>query len=248
MTLFTDPHLDPPPAEPPPIDIPPAEPPPIDPLSCPPGCLLEHLTNGGTHTPISTDLVNIDWDHPETKTTPPALAPDCVTHVVCTPRVCGLHAGDKSSITICRVNTSNNRMVNGGSNVCVTGDLSSLVDVVDIDPIPILVALEGSSSSYNNCLTKRGFLPLSLSNGTSYFQMCYYCANLVETIISPAAVLSSSDVFFSWTQEGFRDPSIPGSLCFTSQDGLRLMQFPLHCRDGLYYCETDVYTVDCDPV
>ncbi len=78
--------------------------------------------------------------------------------------------------------------------------------------------------------------------------MCYYCANLVETIISPAAVLSSCDVFFSWMQEGFWDPSIPGSLCFTSQDGLRSMQFLLHCRDGLYYCETDVYTVDHDPV
>jgi hypothetical protein len=103
-------------------------------------------------------------------------------------------------------------MVDGGSNVCITGNLRSLVDVVNINPIPILVALEGSSSSYNDCFTKRGFLPLSLTNGTSYLQMCYYWANLVETIISPAAVLSSSNVFFSWTQEGFQDPSIPGSL------------------------------------
>jgi len=107
-------------------------------------------------------------------------------------------------------------MVDGGSNVCVTGDIGSLLDVIDIDPIPITVAIEGSASTFDDCITKRGVLPVSLSDGTTYFQTCYYCANMVETIISPAAVLASSDVFFSWTQEGFRDPTIPGSLRFTA--------------------------------
>jgi len=78
--------------------------------------------------------------------------------------------------------------------------------------------------------------------------MCYYCANMVETIISPAAVLASSDVFFSWTQEGFRDPNIPSSLRFTSHDGLLSMHFPLRYRNGLYYCDTDVYTMVRYPV
>ncbi len=176
------PTLGPTTAEPPPIDIPQAEPPPIDPLPCPPGCLLEHLTNGGTHTPISTDLIKINRDHPETETTPPALAPDCVTHVMCTPWVCGLHAGDKSSITICRVNTSNDHMVDGGLNVCVMGDLSSLVDVVDIDTIPISVALEGSSSSYNDCLTKCGFLPLSFPTVPVIFR----CVTIAPTWWKPS--------------------------------------------------------------
>ena len=139
-------------------------------------------------------------------------------------------------------------MVDGGCNVCVTGDLGSLLDVIDIDPIPISVAIEGSASSFDDCITKRGVLPLFLSDGTTYFQTCYYCANMVETIISPAAVLTSSDVFFSWTQEGFHDPTIPGSLRFTSHDGLLSMHFPLLYRDGLYYCDTDVYTVDRDHV
>jgi hypothetical protein len=139
-------------------------------------------------------------------------------------------------------------MVDGGSNVYVTGDIGSLLNVIDIDPIPILVAIEGSASSSDDCIIKRGVLPLSLSDGTTYFQTCYYCANMVETIISLAAVLASSDVFFSWMQEGFRDPTIPGSLRFTSHDGLLSMHFPLHYHDGLYYCDTDVYTVDRDPV
>ena len=71
---------------------------------------------------------------------------------------------------------------------------------------------------------------------------------MVETIIFSAAVLTSNDVFFSWTQEGFRNPTIPGNLRFTSHDGLLSMHFPLCYRDGLYYCDTDVYTVDRNPV
>ena len=82
----------------------------------------------------------------------------------------------------------------------------------------------------------------------TYYQACFYCANMVETIISLAAVLASSDVFYSWTQEGFKDPTLPGSLRFTSHDGLLSMYFPLQCQDGLYFCDTDVYTVDRDPV
>ncbi len=103
-------------------------------------------------------------------------------------------------------------MVDGGSNVCVTGDVGSLVDVVNIDPITISVALEGAPASYDDCITKKGLLPLTLSDGTSYYQPCFYYANMVKTIISPAAVLASSNVFSSWTQEGFKDPTLPGSL------------------------------------
>jgi hypothetical protein len=81
-----------------------------------------------------------------------------------------------------------NRMIDGGSNVCVTGNLGSLLNVNDIKPITILVALKGAPESYDDCITKRGLLPLSLSNGMTYYQACFYCANLVETIISPAAI------------------------------------------------------------
>jgi hypothetical protein len=82
----------------------------------------------------------------------------------------------------------------------------------------------------------------------TYYQACFYCENMIETIISLAAVLASSDVFYSWIQEGFKDPTLPSSLRFTSHDGLLSMYFPLQCWDGLYYCDTDVYTVDHDPI
>ncbi len=240
---------------------PPPEPPPVTsaidshthhtvaPLPCPPGSILEHITGQASQPSIIVDLsYNADTQTSATDIAPLISIPNSVTDVMCTPRVCGLRGNAKSSVTICAVKSGHDRMVDGGSNVCVTGDIGSLLDVIDINPIPILVAIEGSASSSDNRITKQGVLPLSLSDGTTYFQMCYYCANMVETIISPAAVLASSDVFFSWTQEGIRNPTIPGSLRFTSHDGLLSMHFPLRYHAGLYYCDTNVYTVDRDPV
>jgi hypothetical protein len=108
--------------------------------------------------------------------------------------------------------STNGNLINGGSNICITGDLHILLDVDDITPIDILVALNGKSSSLDDMITKRGLLPLSLSDGTMYYQSCFYCANMVETIISPAAVLASSDIFHYWSQEGCKDPSVPGRI------------------------------------
>ena len=218
-------------------------------MTCPPGCLLEAI-----HRPRSPTSVAIDLRSDDTAASLLATLPDIpstidsVTHIVCSPRVCGVQSDLRSSIRLRDGTLSSPRMIDGGSNVCVTGDLSSLLDVTDIHPITISIALEGDPASYDDCITKRGLLPLTLTDGTTYYQTCFYCANMVETIISPAAVLESSDVFYSWTQEGFKDPTIPGRLRFSSHDGLVSMFFPLRCHNGLYYCDTDIYTVDRDPV
>ncbi len=147
---------------------------------------------------------------------------DSVRHIVCSPRVCGIKGDDDSSVRIMRVKdfTTNGNLINEGSNVCITGDLNFLLDMVDIAPIDILVALSGSCSSLNDKISKCGLLPLTLLDGTIYYQTCFYCANMVKTIISPVAVLTSSDVFYYWSQEGCKDPQVPGRIKFTSRDGL----------------------------
>jgi hypothetical protein len=134
-----------------------------------------------------------------------------------------------SCIHLINAKHTHNNMVDGGSNVCVTGDLVALLDVVNIEPIKISIALKGTPTSFNDCITKRGLLPLTLSNGTIYYQTCFYCTNIVKTIISPAAIFASSDVFISWQQDGFKDPSVPGRLKFSSQEGLLSMTFQLFC-------------------
>ena len=83
------------------------------------------------------------------------------------------------------------------------------------------------------------------TDGSVYWQICFYCANVVETIISPQAVLASSDVFHTWTQTGYKDGRT-GSIRFDHADGFLSMHLPLDYHDGLYYCTTDVLTVDPD--
>ncbi|KAL7550176.1 hypothetical protein ACHAWF_013416 [Thalassiosira exigua] len=64
-------------------------------------------------------------------------------------------------------------------------------------------------------------------------------------IISPQAILNSSDIFASWQQIGFKE-GIPGLLRFSSHDGLLTMSIRLDHVDGLYYCPTDAFTVDTE--
>jgi len=135
------------------------------------------------------------------------------------------------------------KLIDGGANICVTGDLSTLVNVEEISPMPILVAIAGDDISSDDCCTKRGYTPLTLDDGTLYWQLCYYCANVVETIISPQAIIATSDVFTSWTQTGYKDGR-PGSIRFDSADGFLSMSLRLEYVDGLYYCTSDTYTID----
>ena len=154
-------------------------------------------------------------------------------------RVFGLNTNSPSSIRITRRTSS---LIDGGANICLTGDLTCLVDVTDIPPMPITVATTGNSPTTDDTCTKRGFLPLTLPDGTIYWQPCFYCVNAADTIISPQAILASSK-FFSWTQMGYKDGRT-GMIRFDSKDGLTTMQLALDFRDGLYYCPTDVITVN----
>ncbi len=69
----------------------------------------------------------------------------------------------------------------------------------------------------------------------------------IFTIISPQAIVDASDTFVEWSQTGYKDDS-PGTLRFYSASGLAGMTLTLTKRDGLYYTQTDVYTVDRDPL
>jgi hypothetical protein len=93
-------------------------------------------------------------------------------------------------------------LIDGGANICMTGDLCLLTDAIAITPIPISVALQGVTT-IDNCCMVRGKIPLQLDDGSIYWQDCYYSKNAVETIISPQAIVDSSNVFKSWHQSGY---------------------------------------------
>ena len=151
-----------------------------------------------------------------------------------------------TSVKILHVAESNGKIIDSGSNVCITGDLTILLDVSDITPIDISVSLDGTSTSLDDRITKPGLLPLILPDGRVYYQTCFYCANMAETIISPAAILTLRDVFYYWYQEDCKDPTAPGRIRFASKDGILSMFFNLEYRKGLYYCSSDIFTVDQD--
>jgi hypothetical protein len=143
--------------------------------------------------------------------------------------------------------TTPGRLIDGGANICITGDMDSLFDVVAISPLLISVAVEGKSS-LDDCYTACGMTPLQLDDGSIYWQVCYFCKNAVETIISLQAIVDLSDVFQSWHQTGYQHGvSTPGCIRFDSHDGLINMRMTLVLHDGLHYCPTDVYAVDTMP-
>ena len=65
-----------------------------------------------------------------------------------------MNRDDLSSVKILHVSDAVGNLIDGGSNVCVTGDLNNLLDVTDITPIDILVALDGAPSSIDDEITK----------------------------------------------------------------------------------------------
>lgn len=268
-----DPLLDRPPAEPPPIDamgddaslgnssdtsfdsID------ADSLKPPPGSMFDPAM---LQRPPSPDLVtDFPYDpHPDLtadQTMESLLAElpqmptlcDSVTRVVHRTRVFGLYDNSDagSVVKIRRCTSKGDGLIDGGSNICLTNRVDILVDVVDIPPLPISVAVDGAAADEDLCCTKKGLLPLSMDDGSVYYQTCYFCENAAETIISPQAIVDSSDVFYSWTQCGYRrDSARDGRLRFDSHDGFVTMSLDLAFKDGLYYCSTDAITVDANPL
>ena len=177
---------------------------------------------------------------------------ESVTRVVGLPRVFGLKGDELSYAKVTRAAIpmdaiDNPSLMDGGANICITGVMSLLVDVETIPPLPISVATKSGSISLDDCCTKRGLIPLQLSDGSVYYQPCYYCKNATETIISPEAIVAASDTLVHWTQQGHKGDA-PGCIRFTSDSGLYSISLVLEKRDGLYYCPTDVFTVDRDPI
>ncbi len=163
-TIYDDIAEPSPPPEPPPLLGTDASPPGDDIFS--PHSLFDTYCQPRPPSPVSA---LIDWSTPLHQPPQQPSTPDSIVRSTCLPRVCGLRGDSTSSIRICRLNASDEWMVDGGSNVCVTGDISALLDPVDINQVTISVALDGTSTTHKDCITKCGLLPLALPNGTTYY-------------------------------------------------------------------------------
>ena len=61
-----------------------------------------------------------------------------------------------------------------------------------------------------------------------------------DTIMLPESILHSSQDFVQWQQVGFRD-GLPGRLQFKDGIGRTLLDLPLDCANGLYYCPYEMF-------
>ena len=153
----------------------------------------------------------------------------CVTFQHYTPRVCGIQQ-DNTTV----------KLMDSGSNIILTNDISLLRDLQDITPFAISVALNGESTLDDYC-TKQGLLTLTRDDGRHFDVTCYYCPNATKTIISPQAIITESPIFTKWTQVGYKDPAMPGKVQFSNINDTVTMTISLTCNNGLYYCHSDRY-------
>ena len=137
-------------------------------------------------------------------------------------------------------------MIDSGANCCITNSLKCLVDVIDIPPFAIGVAITGTDTVKSYC-TKRGLLPLPLVDGSYYFQHVFYNPDATDTILSPQAIVDDSDGrFVTWSHNGSTS-AYDGHIWFYSESGLDEMSIPLTKVNGLYFCETDTCVLDNTP-
>jgi hypothetical protein len=171
-----------------------------------------------------------------------------VKQEVSLPQVYGLKGDEGSFVCVMRAAVGwdvfdNPSLMDCGAKICITGILSLFVDVVSIPPSTFLVATTLGSFLLDDCCTKRGLILLTLSVGLIFYQPCYDCKNAPKTIISPEAILAASDTCVHWNHEGHKEDA-PGSIQFMSSSGLYSITLELEKQDGLYYCSSDVFTVD----
>ena len=126
--------------------------------------------------------------------------------------------------------------MDAGANICITGDLSLLIDAAPITPFSLSVATT-STSPDNNLCTMKGLIEIPISDGEPYLQECYYCESATETIISPESILAGNTALSTWTQTSGNDAT-PGSITFQNDDGTYSFTIALTKVEGLYYCNS----------
>jgi hypothetical protein len=154
---------------------------PLDKARCPPpvyipqGSIMDPSLLVRPASPTTPFEFPFDIPHDTTTTgfgdyVPHGDTMDSVTRVVGLPRVFGLKGVEQSYAKVTRTAIpmdaiDNPSLMDGGANICITGVLSLLIDVVSIPPLPISVATKSGSISLDDCCTKRGLIPLELSDG-----------------------------------------------------------------------------------
>ncbi|EJK69950.1 hypothetical protein THAOC_08742 [Thalassiosira oceanica] len=131
-------------------------------------------------------------------------------------------------------------MMDSGANILLCGEHFSrfLEDIEDITPIPLGVAVSGTTQQY---ITKRGWLPMMMADGTPFRVLMHIHPSANDTIMSPEAIMYSHDSIYRWSQEGCRNGH--GRINFYSRDNTLLLSMELRSSNRLYYYEMSLPSV-----
>jgi hypothetical protein len=148
---------------------------------------------------------------------------------------------------VCVDPLASSSLADGGANVCITNDPTLLVDIIEIDPIPLGMVV-GNKSMSSFC-THNGFLPMPLRDSSTHYQPFLVCLDATDMILSPEHIINNNHKFTHWCQEGSRaclrnSCPHPGCLSFYGHDSNLLLSLHLTKNQGLYYCSNTIFIPD----
>ena len=131
---------------------------------------------------------------------------------------------------------NNNSQSDSGANRIVTDDITKLIDVHYIDPMP----MSGCNKEDDNAIvcTAVGKLPIHTLSGKILKVVCYYSAEVDGTIISPTTIVAQlKDQFYGWMQyANYRNKT--GTITLLGHDDVENEILPVVCSNDLWYHET----------
>jgi hypothetical protein len=118
--------------------------------------------------------------------------------------------------------TATSSLADGGTNVCIMNNSLLLVDVIEIEPIPLELQAVKKDSNALFCMHK-GFLPMTRLDSSMHYQPFLVCLDATDTILSPEHIINNNHTFSCWCQEGSKvglgdSRAHPGCLSFYGQD------------------------------
>ena len=161
-------------------------------------------------------------------------------------RICSVQPGKPGTYT----ENDQGGLADPGANVCMTNKKSLLYNLRPLEnpfPVGVAVSQDSTSTSQSMC-THVGELPLPMTNGDTWYQLCYYNHSASDTFISPHAVChNSKGLLKHWTMSA-STPLGTGELRIESDSSLYTIRIPLHSRGGLYYCTSDTFLRENTPI
>ncbi len=105
-------------------------------------------------------------------------------------------------------------LMDGGGDICITNDISNLMDMVPVPPFLLSVMTKGAKPMLDKCCMMWGLLALPTTTGNTIYQPCYFCKQATETIISPDEILKSNNKLKQWIQISHKG-NAAGSILFS---------------------------------